>query len=148
MREGFSLNKESDSIIALLAAQCCDLEALLTLARAEEDAAGRRDFGEIMRVVGERALIGSRLESYHRQLSEMREQMTGASDLALRGAVARKTEALVVDIQAHDARTRPLLAAAREDIAAEALKLDRSKRGASAYLRPGRNESVACDKRV
>ena len=141
-----AIEAQSDSLIGILANQCGDLETLLALARSETRAVEARDFGEVMRVVSERAALGERLESYHRQLAELRQRLGEACDLGLRSAAAARSVALVVEIQAQDARTRPLLLAAQCELLDESLKLDQARRGVGAYLRDARHAaSTACD---
>ena len=141
-----SIEAQSDSLIGILADQCGDLETLLALARSETRAVEARDFGEVMRVVSERAALGERLESYHRQLAELRQRLGEACKPGLRSAAAARSVALVVEIQAQDARTRPLLLAAQCELQDESLKLDQARRGVGAYLRDPRHmASTACD---
>lgn len=141
-----AIEAQSDSLIAILADQCGDLETLLALARSETRAVEARDFGEVMRVVSERAALGERLESYHRQLAELRQRLGESCEPGLRSAAAARSVALVVEIQAQDARTRPLLLAAQCELLDESLKLDQARRGVGAYLRDARHTaSTACD---
>ncbi|MBI1766221.1 MAG: hypothetical protein HYR56_32860 [Acidobacteria bacterium] len=144
------------SVLDLLIAQCTDLEALLALARQEEQAATARNFDEVLRVVNERATLGERLEVYHRQIAALRDTLGKAeTDLAstpapaglTQTALAGQTAALVAAIRATDARTQPLLLAARHDLRAEQCQLDKTQRGVNAYLRNGHN-AVACDQHV
>jgi hypothetical protein len=135
-------------VLNLLIAQCADLEALLELARREEAAAEARNFDEMLRVVEGRATLGERLEVYHRQIAELRQRMGEAAEPALRTPVARQVTALASEILAQDARTRPLLVAARNELAQERLRLDRGRSGVSAYLQDGNKISIACDQRA
>ncbi len=130
----------------LLLAQCEDLAALLALARREEEASAAKDFDEILRVVAERATLGERLEVYHRQLAELRQQLHVAESMA-QSDVARQTVALVAEIQATDARTHPLLLAARGELVGEQQRLAQAQRGVCAYLQDG-HTAVACDQRI
>ena len=140
-----AVESQADSLMEILAAQCADLEALLALARREAGAAERRDFDEMMRVARERATLGERLEVYHRQVAEMRLRMGSGIEPALRSEVATRTALLAVEVQAQDARTRPLLMAARHEKAHEISDLSTARRGVSAYLRDGRFPAVACN---
>ena len=143
------ITPHADSLIELLVAQCADLEALLSLARQQEAAATGGDFAEIMRLVGERATLGERLEIYHRQVAEVRARVGANAESVLRGETAQRAVKLVTDIQAQDARTRPLLAAARDEASDSLTRLDRTRRTANAYARaPQRAASVACDQRI
>jgi hypothetical protein len=139
-----SINLHADSVFDLLIAQCEDLAALLALARREEEASTAKDFDEILRVVAERATLGERLEVYHRQLAELRQQLDLAESM-WQTDVARQTVALVAEIQATDARTRPLLLAARGELVGEQQRLTQAQRGVGAYLRDG-HTAVACDR--
>ena len=141
-----SINLHADSVLDLLVAQCEDLTALLALARREEEACAAKDFDEIMRVVAERATLGERLEVYHRQLAELRQQLNVAESM-FQTDVARQTVALVEKIQATDARTRPLLLAARSELVSEQQRLAQAQRGVGAYLRDG-HTGVACDQHL
>lgn len=150
------INHHAVSVLDLLIAQCSDLEALLALARQEEQAATDRNFDEVLRVVNERATLGERLEVYHRQIAELRDKLgftetvaalatapTGPTQTVLLG----QTIALVSAIRDTDARTQPLLLAARNELSDEQRRLDKTQRGVNAYLRDGR-VAIACDQHV
>lgn len=143
------LPQEAESVLGLLIAQCGDLENLLALARREEAAAQAQNFDELLQVVSERTTLGERLEVYHRQIADLRNQLgvAAAFEQLAQSRVAQQTTALVHEIQATDARTQPLLLAARSVIQEEQQRLERSQRGVNAYLREGRF-SCACDQRV
>jgi hypothetical protein len=132
-------------LLDLLIAQCADLETLLSLARRSLAAAEASDFAEVLRVVEERATLGERLETYHRQIAEMRLRLGDAAEPAIQGAVARRAAMLASEVLTTDARSRPLLVAARGRLAGECLRVDRTKRGLSAYLRDGRKSALVCD---
>src|SRR5215208_851796 len=102
-----------DSLIDILFAQYGDLEALLQLARRETAAVEQQNFEQVMEVVKERATLGQRLEVYHRQLAEMRARLGEAYTSALENPVAARTVSVISAIKLQDARTRPLLLAAR-----------------------------------
>jgi hypothetical protein len=138
----------ADSVLDLLIAQCADLEALLTLARREAQAAEARNFDEILRVAEERATLGERLEVYHRQIAEMRLRLGAVVEPMMRSETAKHTAALATEILAEDARTYPLLLAARNELVQEQQQLDRSNRAVNAYLQDGRALSVAYDRRA
>ena len=141
------IHHQADSVLDLLIAQCADLEALLGLARREEEAAAAQNFDEILRVVAERATLGERLEVYHRQIAELRQQLGAAAEVVLQSEITRQTVALVAEIQTTDARTRPLLLAARGALVSEQQRLTQAQRGVTAYLRDG-HTAVACDRRI
>ena len=143
-----AIESHADSLIEILAAQCADLEALLTLARRETTAAATSDFEEIMAVVGERATVGERLESYHRQIAEIRLRMGEAVEPIIRSETATRAAKLVLDIQTQDACTRPLLMAGRSQATDAISRLEQGRRGTSAYLRDERRGAIACDQRV
>ncbi len=147
MSHVLAIEAQADSLIEILADQCTDLETLLALARSETAAVEQGDFGEVIRVVSERAALGERLESYHRQISELRGRLGDAAAPSSHDAVTARSIELVVEIQAQDARTRPLLLAARGELSGENAKVNRARRGVVAYLRDGRHTaSTACDR--
>ncbi|HKX31552.1 MAG TPA: hypothetical protein VJ302_27945 [Blastocatellia bacterium] len=139
---------QADSVLDLLIAQCADLESLLALARREAQAAETRNFDEILRVAEERATLGERLEIYHRQIAEMRLRLGELAEPALQTDAAKRTSALAAQIIAEDARTYPLLLAARSELLHEQQQLDRSQRAVNAYLQDAPRLSVACDRRA
>lgn len=145
MKNRTPIEIESDSVMDILAAQCADLEALLALARREAEAAEQRDFEEIMRIVHERATLGERLEVYHRQMAELRQRLSEPVDNAFRSPVAAHAVELALDIQAQDARTRPLLVAARAEATTALSRLNQGRRSIHGYLRDARPLAVACD---
>ncbi len=148
MKHAAAIEAEAESVIEILAAQCADLEALLTLARRETKAAEQCDFEEIMRVVQERATLGERLEIYSRQIGELRLRMGEAAESTLCDQVAARAVKLVVSIQSQDARSRPLLLAQRSEAADALSRLKEGRRGTSAYLRDARREAIACDQHL
>ncbi len=141
--DGVLIN-QSDTLAELLAAQCTDLERLLALARLETQAAERSDFSELLRVTEERATIGERLEVYHRQLAEVRARLDDTA-LDAHGERAAQIIELAVAVQTQDARTRPLLLAARAEITEEGARSERLRRGASAYLSDARMPASVYD---
>lgn len=130
--------KKSDSLIELLAAQCADLENLLSLARQETAAAEREDFEEILTIVTKRDELSQRLETFQRQIGELR-GFLGAHE-----ANQRQTEISdrIVEVAnltlAQDGKTKLLLTAARENAVIELQKAEKANRGANAYLRDNR----------
>ncbi len=145
------INQQAVSVLDLLIAQCTDLEALLALARQEEQAAATRNFEAVLRVVNERATLGERLEVYHRQIADLRARLgsagTAPAMVSTQAALLGQTTALVAAISAADARTQPLLLAARAELSEEQRHLDKTQRGVNAYLRAGRL-AIACDQHV
>lgn len=138
------VNQRADSVLDLLIAQCSDLETLLGLARREEEAATLQNFDELLHIISARATLGERLEVYHQQISDLRRQL---GQVAWPSAVTQQTTALIHEIQSTDARTRPLLLAARTVLGEEQQRMERGQRGVNAYLREGRSV-IACDQRV
>lgn len=140
------ITSQSDSLIEILIAQCADLETLLTLARCETEATERKDFAEVVRVVSERAAIGERLESYHRQIAEMRQCLGESAQEAIQSGMAQTAVKLILDIQQQDEQTRPLLLRSRNETVAESFQLEQARRSTRAYLREATPLSVACDR--
>jgi flagellar biosynthesis/type III secretory pathway chaperone len=147
LRRNDPINLHADSVIDLLIAQCQDLESLLALARREEQAAEDRNFDEILRVVEERATLGERLETYHRQIADLRLKLGDAAEPAFNSDAATRTAATIAEIQATDSRTQPLLLAARNDFARDQQRLDKARQGVAAYLQEA-PIAIACDHRV
>ena len=148
MTRAHSNEIKADSLLDLLIGQCADLESLLALARRETAAVESRDFDELLRVTQERATLGERLEVYHRQIAEMRARMGEAANTILRSAAAQRATTLVTSILENDARSRPMLMAAREEMANQCLQLDQIRRGTSAYLQESVKTPVAYDRRA
>ena len=130
------IKNQSDSLIRLLTAQCADLETLLVLAREETVAAERLDFDEILRIVRRRDEIGARLETFQRQIGELRSFL---SSNETDNAKHRKCAGRVIEIAnltlAQDGKTKLLLAAARENAAEEMQTSEKNLRLGGAYLR-------------
>ena len=145
MKSNAPLESRADSVMDILAAQCVDLEKLLALAQRETAAASTGEFEEIVRIVAERATLGERLEIYHRQLAELRSRFGDAGDNLKSSDIARQTTQLITAIQSQDARTRPMLAAARSEIDTTLSRLSATRHGLNSYLRDSRTEAVACD---
>lgn len=142
-----STTPQFDSLIDILFAQYGDLEALLALARRETVAVEEQDFERVFEVMKERATLGDRLEVYHRQLAEMRARLGEVLDPALASPVAARTTAIVAAIRLQDARTRPLLLAARDDAQQQSLRADQARRNLGAYAR-NHQAALACDQQV
>lgn len=127
--------ENSDSLIELLGAQCSDLEQLLALARQETAAAQEGKFLKIWDIVSERAVIGKRLETYHRQISELRGNLEAAGENVNQFDITNRVIELANSTLVQDQKTRALLAASRDE-AAEGLKsLGKGQVGSNAYLR-------------
>lgn len=139
------IEPQADSLLGLLIGQCDDLEKLLALSRREAEAAGRRDFEEVLRVVGERATLGERLEVYHRQIAELRLRLGERAELVMQTHTVMRAAELAHRILAQDSLTRPLLVAARDEAAERQRHLAHARRGVSAYLQDGTATSTACD---
>lgn len=145
-----NIEAQAETVLDILAAQCRDLEVLLALARRETEAAERRDFDEVLRIVGERATLGERLEIYQRRIADFRAQCGEGEMTTLAGnPLAPRLAALAANIEAQDARTRPLLVKARDDASQKLAKLNSSQSRVNAYLRESRAVCpTAYDKRA
>lgn len=129
------VKENSDSLIELLGAQCSDLEQLRSLAREETIAAQEGKFLKIWDIVSERAAIGKRLETYHRQISELRGNLEAAGENVSQFDITNRVIELANSTLVQDQKTRTLLSASR-DHAAEGLKtLGKGQAGSSAYLK-------------
>lgn len=127
--------KNSDSLIELLCAQCSDLEKLLVLAREETIATQDENFGGVLDIVSKRAELGFRLDKSQQQIAELREHLGANSTAALNKEVTKHVVEIADQILAQDQKTKLFLTAAREDAAIELANLEKSQRGANAYLR-------------
>jgi len=143
-----SLTDESDSVIEILAAQCGDLEKLLQLARAENAAVAANDFEELLKVVDARAGVGERLESYHRQIADLRLRISERIEPNLSDAIARRVVELSENIISQDAQTRVLLEGAKKELATNLTRLQLTQHRADVYGCERRQISVAYDKIV
>lgn len=129
------VKENSDSLIELLGAQCSDLEQLLALARQETTAAQEGKFLKIWDIVSERAAIGKRLETYHRQISELRGNLEAAGENVNQFDITNRVVELANSTLVQDQKTRSLLTASRDE-ASEGLKqLSKAQAGSNAYLR-------------
>lgn len=147
MSKSASTTPQYDSLIDILFAQYGDLEALLQLARRETAAVEQKDFDQVMEVVKERATLGDRLEVYHRQLAEMRARLGEACAPVLENPVVARTVSVISAIKLQDARTRPLLLAARDEAQQQSLRVDQARRNLGAYAR-SHQPALACDERI
>jgi hypothetical protein len=129
-----NLKENSDSLIGLLAAQCLDLEVLFDLAQRETVAAERRDFEAVLNIVTERTAIGQKLETYHRQISELRGFLSDPAEAYNTPLTARILE-LTEQTLLQDRRTKLALTGAREETTADLNKLSAGKHGMSVYMR-------------
>jgi phosphoenolpyruvate carboxylase len=145
MNHRASIESQADTLLDLLIGQCDDLEKLLALSRRETEAAERRDFEEVLRVVAERATLGERLEVYHRQIAELRARLGERAEPVMRGQAVTRAVDLAHSVLAQDQVTRPLLLAAREEAMSGQRQLAHSRRGVSAYLQEGPHAPLACD---
>lgn len=132
----------------LLIGQCADLEGLLALARRETIAAEQHDFDELVIVAQDRASLGERLESYHRQIAELRAKIGGAAEPVLDNPVVNETVRLAVEIQALDARTKTMLATTRTDTRNAIATLEQGRRNFVAYLQSDARGGYKCDRRA
>lgn len=130
-----TVKTHSDSLIELLGAQCSDLEQLLALARQETLAAQEGQFLKVWDIVSERAVIGKRLETYHRQISELRGTLEAAGHSVTQYDITNRVVELANSTLLQDQKTRALLTASRTQ-AADGLKaLNRGQAGSNAYMR-------------
>lgn len=139
-------HRQTDSLMDLLIAQCSDLEALLGLARRENVAANSGDFGELFAVYGERAELGGRLESYHRQVAELRDKLGQCAGTNIDPVLSTKTVQLVVEIQAQDKETTTLLIAHQAMTTEELARLGYKQQNSLAYLKGARATGLNCDR--
>ncbi len=130
------IQKQSDSLIELLTAQCTDLEKLLSLAREETAAAEGGDFDGVLRVVSERAVMSEKLETFQRQIAELRERIGGQDAEAVwQGGLTTKMSEVIRQIITHDTQTHLLLTASRQSSINELNNVEYTYRGSNAYLR-------------
>lgn len=140
-----NINAQSDSVIAILVAQCQDLERLLMLAKQETAALRVNDFDQLLGIVKERASLSSRLEVYHKQLAELRGAMSQYDPS--QNPIANKTQELVLALQSQYAQSQPLLLAAKEQLFKEKQQLENTRRGVNSYSQKY-NTSVAYDQHL
>lgn len=125
--------EHSDSLIDILSAECADLEKLLALAHAEFAAVNSGDFEEIYEIISERETICEKLETYGRQVAELRGNLGLARDVIFQDELDARLVGLVTEIMRQDAKTRPLLEAAKEESVRELNRVDNMNRRANAY---------------
>jgi hypothetical protein len=139
---------QADSLMDLLVAQCADLESLLTLARQEMAAAANNDFDQLVAIAVERATLGDRLESYHRQIAEMRTAMGAMAGAVGESPIGKQTTKIVEAILAQDAKTKSLVSANRTRTALTIARLDQGWRSSSAYMRDARMGGLKLDQKA
>ncbi len=127
--------QNSDSLIELLGAQCSDLEKLLALAREETQAAQEGRFLKIWDIVTERAAVGKRLETFQRQISELRGHLESKGENVSQYDITNRVVELANQTVLQDQTTRMLLAEARDEATDGLKKLGRFSTGTNAYLR-------------
>ncbi|HEV7644451.1 MAG TPA: hypothetical protein VGO50_10950 [Pyrinomonadaceae bacterium] len=128
------LKEKSDSLIGLLAGQCADLEVLFDLAQRETAAAGQKDFETVFNIVTERAMIGEKLETYQRQIAELRSFLAGSESVYESSSLTARINQLAEQTLAQDAQTKVLLNDARDETALELRNLATGKRSVNVYL--------------
>jgi flagellar biosynthesis/type III secretory pathway chaperone len=137
---------EADSIIEILVAQCADLEQLLSLARAENAAATAGDFASLLRIVNERAPIGERLESYHRQIAELRARLSAGDESFMHNWAAQRAIELSNEILQRDAETRARLDESKKSLTLKLTRLQHARRSVEIYAREDLRIPVAYDR--
>ena len=135
MANSDTVKNHSDSLIDLLGAQCSDLEQLLELAREETAAAQDGKFLKVWDIVSERAAIGKRLETYHRQISELRGHLEASGENISQFDITNRVIELANQTLVQDQQTRHLLTESREQAATGLRSLGKSQTGNNAYLR-------------
>lgn len=130
-----NLVKNSDSLVELLAAQCSDLERLLSLAKEETAAARDGKFTRIWDIVSERSSIGKRLETFHQQIAELRNSLEEQGENIGKYDITNRVVELANLTLMQDQQTRLLLAEAKERTVEELRNLDKGHAGTNAYLR-------------
>jgi len=143
-----TINSQADSLIDLLVAQCADLDALLKLARREAAAAAENNFESLLDVTCERATLGERLESYHRQISDLRSIMGDSAEHVVRSALVKESIQMALEIQSHDAATTAALTSLRTNTNGQIARLEQGRRNSSAYLNEARTPGIKCDRRA
>jgi hypothetical protein len=141
-----TINSQADSLIDLLVAQCADLEALLKLARRESVAAAENDFEGMLEVTTERATLGDRLESYHRQISDLRTAMGESAEHMLQTNLVKDSIRLALEIQSSDKATSSALTQVRTNTNGQLTRLEQGRRNSTAYLSEARLGGMKCDR--
>lgn len=135
MNNSQAINEQSDSLITLLTDQCADLERLLLLAREETVAAELGNFGTLLNISSERAEIGKRLETFQRQIAELRGFLGKTEENPQQNEVTKRAVELASLTLEQDQKTLLLLSAVREKAGEDLKKLDSGNRNTNIYLR-------------
>lgn len=135
MTQNQAIPEQSDSLIGLLTDQCADLERLLSLAREETVAAELGNFGTLLNISNERAEIGKRLETFQRQIAELRGFLGKSEENPQQQEITKRTVELASLTLEQDQKTLVLLTATREEASEGLKKLDSGNRNTNIYLR-------------
>lgn len=135
MNQTHAISEQSDSLIGLLTDQCADLERLLALAREETVAAELGNFGTLLNISSERAEIGKRLETFQRQIAELRGFLGKNEDNPKQEEVTKRAVELASLTLEQDQKTLLLLTTMREQVGEDLKKLETGNRNANIYLR-------------
>jgi len=134
MSRSEKIKNNSDSLIDLLTSQCADLEELLALAREETEAAKQGNFLGILDVVSERAKIGEKLETFQRQITELRSNLEEPIPTNVSSRVIELSNLTLYQ----DRKTQKLLNSAKEEASAELKTLEKAEQNTNAYITPKR----------
>lgn len=145
MASSSNLVKNSDSLIGLLTAQCSELEKLLALAREETEAARSGKFLRVWDIVSERAAIGKRLETYHRQITDLRAVLEMNGEKVSQYDITNRVIEFANQTLVQDQKTRLLLTASRDEAVANLKNLERSHQNTNAYMREN-TKGLACNR--
>jgi len=140
-----TLVNNSDSLIGLLTAQCDELEKLLALSREETEAARSGKFLRVWDIVSERAAIGRRLETYQRQISDLRGVLESKGEKISQYDITNRVIEFANQTLVQDQKTRLLLTASRDEAVADLKNLERSHHNTNAYMREN-TKGLACDR--
>jgi hypothetical protein len=135
MASSTNLLKTSDSLIGLLTAQCSELEKLLALAREETEAARDGKFLRIWDIVSERAAIGKRLETFQRQITDIRAILETKGEKVSQYDITNRVIEFANQTLVQDQQTRLLLSASRDEAVANLKNLEKSHNCTNAYMR-------------
>ncbi len=143
-----TIEDNSDSIIGILAAQCKDLEVLLSLARREAAALKDNNFDDLLTVTKERASLTDRLEIYHKQLADLRSRFEVDFHYVNKTTIALQTQELVTKIQSQCSENLQMLLVSRNNLLRDRRQLDQSRRSLSAYSQNMPSISIAYDEHI
>lgn len=135
MNNSQAINEQSDTLITLLTDQCADLERLLLLAREETVAAELGNFGTLLNISSERAEIGKRLETFQRQIAELRGFLGNNEENPQQQKVTNRAVELASLTLEQDQKTLLLLNGIRDQTGDDLKKLETGNRNANVYLR-------------